>query len=69
MHKPFILAAILGSLTIHAASAADQKPFSVDDLVRTLVLTSGAELELEVWRSKQTVKLALTPVPQRRQAA
>ena len=34
MHKPFIFAAILGSLTIHAASAAEQKPFSVDDLVR-----------------------------------
>jgi len=42
---------------------------SVDDLVRTLVLTSGAELALEVWRGQQTLELAVRPVPQRRAAA
>ncbi|HEV8548894.1 MAG TPA: PDZ domain-containing protein, partial [Polyangiaceae bacterium] len=42
---------------------------SVDDLVRTLVLTDGAELELEVWRGQQTLKLALMPASPRRKAA
>ncbi len=34
MHKSFMFTAVLGSLIFQAASAADQKPFSVDDLVR-----------------------------------
>jgi dipeptidyl aminopeptidase/acylaminoacyl peptidase len=34
MHKFFMLAAAVGTLTIQAASAADEKPFSIDDLVR-----------------------------------
>ncbi|HZF26364.1 MAG TPA: S9 family peptidase [Steroidobacteraceae bacterium] len=34
MHRFFMVAGLLGSLMVHAASAADQKPFSVDDLVR-----------------------------------
>jgi serine protease Do len=41
---------------------------SVDDVVRTLVLTGGSELELDVTRGAQALKLHVAPVPERRAA-
>jgi S1-C subfamily serine protease len=41
---------------------------SVDDVVRTLVLTGGIELELDVARGTQTMKFTISPVPERRAA-
>jgi len=48
---------------------ANGKPVSsVDDLVRTLVLTGGAELTLNVARGAQALTLAVAPAAERRAA-
>lgn len=51
------------------ALRANGKPVgSVDDLVRTLVLTGGAALELGIVRGSTDLSLTITPVPERRAA-
>jgi S1-C subfamily serine protease len=48
---------------------ANGKPVSsVDDLVRTLVLTGGAELDLQVARGSQRLELSVAPAAERRAA-